>query len=80
MIRLLVADDHEVIREGIRSTVGLQPDMKIVAETDNGGQVVALLREHQIDVLVLDIVMPGPGFVSIMETVKKSTEAARAML
>ena len=58
-IRILLADDHKIVREGIRSLLEEQPDMEVIAETDNGETTVQLARELSPDVVIMDITMPG---------------------
>jgi two-component system invasion response regulator UvrY len=70
MIRLLVADDHEIVREGVRRIVEHHPDMEIAVEVDNTDDLLAQLHTHGVDVLLLDIAMPGLGFLQAMEQVR----------
>ncbi|MCX7935377.1 MAG: response regulator transcription factor, partial [Planctomycetota bacterium] len=57
-IRLILADDHKIMREGLRSLLSQHPDFQVVAEADNGRQAVALTREHKPDVVIMDVTMP----------------------
>lgn len=57
-IRVLLAEDHNVVREGLRLLLSAQPDISVVGEATNGRQAVALARETCPDVVVLDIAMP----------------------
>ena len=57
-IRLLIVDDHLVVRMGLRSMIDSQSDMEVVAEAANGNEAVQLYREHQPDVVLLDLRMP----------------------
>ena len=59
MIRILVAEDQHLIRGALLALIGLEEDMKVVAEIDHGDAVVPAAREHRPDVAVLDIEMPG---------------------
>ena len=58
-IRVLVADDHEVVRFGIQRLLSEQPDMAVVGEATSAASLFALLRTERCDVLVLDVNMPG---------------------
>jgi DNA-binding NarL/FixJ family response regulator len=71
MIRLVMADDHEMVREGFRRIVEAHPDMEIVAEAADGDEVMGVLEKSRPDVLLLDVSMPGPGFLRVMELVTK---------
>ena len=58
MIRILLADDHTVVRKGLRLLLENEPDFQVVAEAANGREAVALAEDHRPDVVVLDIAMP----------------------
>lgn len=57
-IRVLVADDHALVREGIRHVLDAEPGIDVIAEAANGSDAVALAMQHRPDVVVLDITMP----------------------
>ena len=57
-IRLLLADDHTIVRDGIRSLLEDEPDMEVVAEAKDGREAVQMARKHQPDVVLMDVVMP----------------------
>lgn len=57
-ITILLADDHNVLRQGIAQMLDAQPDMKVVAQADSGSAAVDLARTHQPDIALLDISMP----------------------
>jgi DNA-binding NarL/FixJ family response regulator len=59
VIRIQLADRHRLFREGLKCLFASQPDMKIVAESGEGNETVALARKHVPDVLLLDLAMPG---------------------
>lgn len=58
-LRVLLADDHRIMREGLRQLFGLMPDIEVVGEATTGAEVLDALREFQIDLLLLDMTMPG---------------------
>lgn len=58
MIRVLIADDHALVREGIRYVLDQDPDITVVAEASNGREAIDLAQQHTPDVVVLDINMP----------------------
>ena len=68
---LLVADDHAVVREGIRSLLRLAPGFAVVAEADDGEDAVAMARLHAPDVVLLDLMMPGIGGVAATRSREK---------
>jgi DNA-binding NarL/FixJ family response regulator len=69
-IRILLADDHAVVREGLRGLLEQQPNMTIVAEASDGQSALRLLPLHTPDVIVLDMKMPGPTAVETIAAVK----------
>ncbi len=66
-IRILLADDHGIVRAGLRALLEAQPDMRVVAEAADGPSAVALVREHTPTVAVTDLSMPGGGLETIRE-------------
>jgi DNA-binding NarL/FixJ family response regulator len=59
MIRVLVADDEAIVRDGLRAIVELEPDLEVVAEAADGAEAVELARACEVDVALVDIRMPG---------------------
>lgn len=65
-IRVALADDHTLMRHGVREMLTTDPEIRVVAEGATGDQAIEILREYQPDVLLLDIEMPGPGAVAVI--------------
>lgn len=61
MIRVLIADDQDLVRAGVRALLQHDPGLEVVAEASSGSQAVALAREHRPDVILMDLRMPGLG-------------------
>jgi len=80
MIRVLVADDHEVVRAGLRHIIEGHSGMEILAEAENGDEALELLESNKVDVLLLDISMPGPGFLPLLERVTVLEDAPRVLV
>jgi len=59
MVRLLIADDHTIMREGLKRLFALAQDVEVVGEAENGAQLLDRLRDDGIDLLLLDMSMPG---------------------
>jgi DNA-binding NarL/FixJ family response regulator len=59
MIRLLIADDHTIVREGLKQIFALVPDIDVVAEAQNSAQILERLRTLAVDIVLLDLNMPG---------------------
>ncbi|MEV5440533.1 response regulator transcription factor [Streptomyces sp. NPDC052682] len=57
-IRILLADDHALVRRGVRLILDQEPDLKVVAEAGDGAEAIELARTHEVDLAVLDITMP----------------------
>jgi two-component system NarL family response regulator len=80
MIRLLLADDHPIIRLAIRKLVGTQPDMCVVAEASNGPAAVRLFAEQTPDVSLLDLRMPGGDAPEAITEIRKLNPDARTIV
>ena len=70
-IKVLLADDHVIVREGTRELVQREPDMNVVAEASNGVEAVELSRLYRPDVIVMDISMPNLNGIEATKQIKK---------
>jgi len=70
-IRVILADDHPIVREGIRSLLERVVDISVVAEAKNGAEVLPLINEYNADVLILDIEMPTVSGVEVARLIKE---------
>jgi DNA-binding NarL/FixJ family response regulator len=70
MIKVIIADDHEIVREGLKQIISRASDMKVEAEAVNGQEVLDQLRNRSFDVVVLDINMPGRSGFEILKDIK----------
>ena len=66
MIRLLVADDHKMFRQGLIRLLSDHADLSVVAQASNYAEVIAAVRAHPIDVAILDLTMPGRGGIELI--------------
>jgi DNA-binding NarL/FixJ family response regulator len=66
LIRILLADDHQLVREGLRSLLEAGPDFRIVGEAGDAAGLFQELSKNAADVVVLDISMPGPGVIGVL--------------
>ncbi len=76
-IRILVADDHPLIRLGLRSLVEVEPGMEVLAEAANGAEALQLYRVHEPDVVLIDLRMPGVDGISATRLILKEYPDAR---
>ena len=72
MIRVIIADDHDVIREGVKRILADQADIRVAAEARDGQQLMELLQEHPCEVVVLDLAMPGRGGLEALKLIKSA--------
>lgn len=75
MIQVLIADDHAIIRDGLKQIISFQPDMAVMGEAANGDEVLQKIRQGKPDVLVLDMSMPGKSGIALIQQVKASQPA-----
>ena len=79
-IRILLADDHTLVRAGIRSLVQALPGIQVVAEAGDGREALSLIETHQPDVALLDIAMPGLNGLEVAAQVADNFPYVRVMI
>ncbi len=79
MIKVLLADDHAVVRTGFRLLLQSQPDINVVAEAQSGEAACQMFAELSPDVVVMDIGMPGMGGLEAMRRIRARNPAARVL-
>lgn len=80
MIRIVVADDHALIREGVKKILRRQSDIRIIDTAGNGGELLGILRNAEPDVLILDINLPGRSGIDLLADIKKLRPALRVLV
>lgn len=80
MIRLVIADDHQIVREGLRLFLDAQPDMEVVAEAANGREALAAVRQHRPDVLLLDLIMPEMDGLAVLRELANEDVGVKALV
>jgi|SRR5579871_2241432 len=78
-IRVLVADDHPVVREGLSATINYQPDMEVVGKAADGREAAELFRQHRPNVTLMDLRMPEMDGVTAISAIRAEFPAARIL-
>jgi two-component system, NarL family, response regulator NreC len=79
-IRILLADDHAVLRSGLRLLLNGRSDMTVVGEAANGAEVLPLVRQHRPDVVLLDLTMPQLGGLEVLPLLREQAPEARVLI
>lgn len=79
-IRILVVDDHPVVRAGIRGMLNSQQDMTVIGETGDGKSGLAMVKQHRPDVVLLDLRMPEYGGLWLIENMKSDNIPSRVLV
>ncbi len=80
MIKIAVIDDHTVIRSGLRDYLESQPDLQVVGEGSSGRDALALTRNHAVDVLLMDLCMPGQNGIDALADVLARSPELRVLI
>ena len=80
MIKVILCDDHALIRRGIRDTLADAPDIEVVGEAGDYGELRGLMRGQRCDVLVLDINMPGRSGLDVMHVLKDEGSTVKVLV
>ena len=70
LIKIALAADHAIFRDGLRPLLALEPDFEVVAEANDGTEVMPILEEHEPDVLLLDLRMLGPDGLTLLQRIQ----------
>jgi len=80
MIKLLLADDQALVRGAMAALLDMEPDLKVVAEVGRGDEVLAAVRDHEVDVALLDVEMPGLDGVAAARELHRAAPACRVLM
>ncbi len=80
MIRIVIADDHPIVRAGFRQLVAEDPQLRVVAEAGDTTELLAVLAAHEADVVLLDISMPGIAFLELVQRIRTTRPRARILV
>jgi NarL family two-component system response regulator LiaR len=79
-IRVLVVDDHAIIREGLRAVLAVAPDIELVGEATNGEKAISLINSIHPDVVVMDLVMPGMDGIEAIQYITREYPETRVLV
>jgi DNA-binding NarL/FixJ family response regulator len=79
-IRLMLVEDHILMRMGLVSATRIEPDMVVVAEVDDGRKVVEYFRKHKPDVILLDLRLPGMGGIQVIKALCQESPDVRVVV
>src|SRR5688500_19503404 len=80
MIRVIVADDHALFRRGLEMVLESEPDIEVVAEANDGNEVVKLAVEHTPDLVLMDVRMPGRGGIDAAQAIKDQVPHSKILM
>jgi DNA-binding NarL/FixJ family response regulator len=80
MINVLIADDHAVVRKGIRQIISEDEEINVLGEASNSDEIIAQLYDHDWDVFVLDITMPGKNGLDVMIEIKQKRPEIKILI
>jgi DNA-binding NarL/FixJ family response regulator len=80
MVRILIADDHRIFRDGLRRLLEVEPDLEVVGEASDGRDAIALVRQIEPDILLLDLSMPGVDGLEALRGIAEQPGATRTLL
>jgi NarL family two-component system response regulator LiaR len=79
-IRILITDDHAIVREGLRALIGVKPDMELAGEAADGEEAVVKARSLRPDVILMDLVMPRKSGIEAIGEIKRENPGARILV
>jgi DNA-binding NarL/FixJ family response regulator len=80
LIRVVIADDHPIVRDGLKRLLALENDIEVVAEAGDGRQVIEAVNQYDPDILLLDLRMPNVDGLSALQTLQQVTRRTRVLV
>lgn len=80
MIKVMLVDDHEMVRMGLKTALGLEDDFEVVAEAESGEETLSLLETVDVDVVLMDVMMEGMGGIAACRQIKEAAEAPKVLM
>ncbi len=77
MIKIIIADDHAFLREGIKKTIQDEVDMKVIGEASNAIEVLEIMKDSDADIAIIDISMPGKSGLDILKDLKAMKKSSK---
>lgn len=79
-IEILIADDHDIIRQGLKRIISFEEDMEIILEAENGDKALELLKDNDIDIVLLDCNMPMKNGIEVLEIIKQKYNNVKVIM
>ncbi|MCC7090181.1 MAG: response regulator transcription factor [Chloroflexi bacterium] len=79
-IRVLVVDDHAVIRQGLRMLLESRPEIEVIGDCENGREALLMVERNKPDVVLMDVVMPGLNGIEATRQIRKASPATRVVI
>ena len=79
-IRVLIVDDHPIVRQGVRGVLASHPDIQVVGEADSASTLFAIVDSLKPDVILLDIRMPGQNGIEVTQRLKQDHPALKVII
>ncbi len=80
MIRILIADDHPIVRAGLSGIVADEPDIRVIGEAATGDELLDRVGRLPVDIILLDVSMPGPGLVPVLDALRTNHPSVRVLV
>jgi two-component system, NarL family, response regulator DegU len=80
VIRILIADDHDLIRQGLKRIISFEEDMEIAFEAENGEKALKLLEQHELDVVILDCNMPIMNGIEVLRSLREQGDEIKVIM
>lgn len=77
--RILIVDDHEIVRAGMRMLLEAEPDIEVVGEASNGKEAIAFIEQHQVDIIIMDVSMPEMTGIEATQLIKTKNPDMRIL-
>ncbi len=80
VVKVVITDDHRIVREGIGMLLAPEPEVELVGEASSGEELLKLLETTEVDVVLLDVRMPGKGGLGVLEELQSRDQAPRVIV